>query len=120
MADAPAIFLCQVCDQTPERGHAPDCPGWLTMTEEQRTCAEQRELLERQREVAEVACESAQRTGAIVTAQRDKLREALIGLVGASEQDELDAMEAVIRATPAAAEDKAALLDAIHALKERA
>jgi hypothetical protein len=23
----PAIFLCQVCDQTPERGHAPDCPG---------------------------------------------------------------------------------------------
>lgn len=24
---APPIFLCQVCDQTPERGHAPDCPG---------------------------------------------------------------------------------------------
>ncbi len=31
--DCPPIFLCQICDQTPERGHAPDCPGTLKPVE---------------------------------------------------------------------------------------
>jgi len=57
MSETPAVFLCQVCDQTPERGHAPDCPGWLTMTDEARTLAERCELLARQLEVERVAVE---------------------------------------------------------------
>ncbi len=51
-------------------------------------------------------------------AERDRevLRTALVGLVGASTQDELEAMEAVIRLTPQPAQDKAVAIDAIHAL----
>lgn len=53
-------------------------------------------------------------------AARDKLRSALLGLVGASACEELEAMEMVIRAAPAPAADKAAILDAIHVLLELA
>jgi hypothetical protein len=45
------------------------------------------------------------------------LRKALIGLVGASAPDELDAMELVLRASEIPAADTAAAIDAIHALK---
>lgn len=48
--------------------------------------------------------------------ERDRLRAALVGLVGASEPAELREMELAMRVLPAPAEDKAATLDAIHAL----
>lgn len=44
------------------------------------------------------------------------LRAALVGLVGVDGRDELEAMELVIRFSPAPAADKAATIDAIHAL----
>jgi len=44
------------------------------------------------------------------------LRAALTALVGASESPELEQMEAAMRAMPAPAADKAASIDAIHAL----
>ena len=51
-----------------------------------------------------------------VEADRDRLRKALAGLVGASESDELKNMEAAMRMMPAPDEDKAVMLNAIHAL----
>ena len=47
-----------------------------------------------------------------------KLRTALIGLVGASDKKELEGMELAIRNLPAPMADKAASIDAIHALIE--
>jgi hypothetical protein len=44
------------------------------------------------------------------------LRAALVGLVGADGRAELEQMEAVMRLMPAPAADKAATIDAIHAL----
>lgn len=51
-----------------------------------------------------------------ITEQRDMLRKALSGLIGAESKEELQAMEALIRITHAPDEDKAAALNAIHAL----
>jgi hypothetical protein len=48
--------------------------------------------------------------------QRDLLRSALVGLVGVDGRAELEQMEAMMRLMPAPAEDKAATIDAIHAL----
>ncbi len=48
--------------------------------------------------------------------ERDRLRAALVGLVGADGRAELEQMETVMRTLPAAAEDKAVTIDAIHAL----
>ena len=48
--------------------------------------------------------------------ERDRLRAALVALVGVDGRDELGQMEAVMRLIPAPAEDKAATIDAIHAL----
>jgi len=48
--------------------------------------------------------------------QRDMLRAALVGLVGVDTRAELEQLEAVMRLTRAPAEDKAATIDAIHAL----
>jgi hypothetical protein len=48
--------------------------------------------------------------------QRARLRAALVGLVGVDGKDELEQMEAVMRLTPAPAQDKAVTIDAIHAL----
>lgn len=48
--------------------------------------------------------------------QRDLLRAALVKLVGADTKAELEQMEIVMRSLPAPAEDKAATIDAIHAL----
>lgn len=51
-----------------------------------------------------------------VEAERDLLRVALVKLVGVDGRAELSEMEAVMRLMPAPAEDKAATIDAIHAL----
>lgn len=51
-----------------------------------------------------------------IIAERDRMRRALEGLMGAYDMNTLRGMEISIRATPAPAEDKAAALDAIHAL----
>ena len=48
--------------------------------------------------------------------ERDQLRAALVGLIGVDGREELEQMEAVMRLMPAPAEDKAATIDAIHAL----
>lgn len=49
-----------------------------------------------------------------------KLRKALVDMVGASTKDELEAMELVIRAMPGVDQDKILALNAIHALLETA
>lgn len=51
-----------------------------------------------------------------VIEDRNRLRSALVGLVGASEPGDLRQMEAAIRVLPAPDEDKAATINAIHAL----
>jgi hypothetical protein len=51
-----------------------------------------------------------------VEAERDRLRAALVALVGVDGREELGQLEAVMRLTPAPAEDKSAAIDAIHAL----
>lgn len=48
--------------------------------------------------------------------QRDLLRAALVGLVGVDTRNDLEQMEVVMRLMPAPAQDKAATIDAIHAL----
>lgn len=48
--------------------------------------------------------------------ERDALRSALSGLVGATDRAELEAMEAAVRMMAAPADDKARSIDAIHAL----
>lgn len=49
-------------------------------------------------------------------AQRDQLRAAMVKLVGVDGRVELEQMEVAMRLMPAPAEDKAATVDAIHAL----
>ena len=49
-------------------------------------------------------------------AERDRLRAALVKLVGMDGKHDLEEMEAVMRLMPAPTEDKAATIDAIHAL----
>ena len=51
-----------------------------------------------------------------VILERDRLRSALVGLVGASEPDELRAMEAAIKSLPVPGDDAVAILTAIDAL----
>lgn len=51
-------------------------------------------------------------------AQRNTLRAALVGLIGVDGKDDLKALEATMRLMPAPAADKAASIDAIHALLE--
>ena len=46
------------------------------------------------------------------------LRDALIGLVGASGKDDLEKMEMLIRVAPAPDADKVGIINAIHALVE--
>ena len=48
--------------------------------------------------------------------ERDMLRAVLVKLVGLDGREELEQMEAAMRLMPAPAEDKAATIDAIHAL----
>jgi hypothetical protein len=48
--------------------------------------------------------------------ERDRLRAALVALIGVDGRAELEQMEAVMRLMPAPAEDRAASIDAIHAL----
>ncbi len=49
-----------------------------------------------------------------------KLKAVLIGLVGASEKDELEKMEMLIRVAPVPDTDKVGMLNAIHVLIELA
>ena len=49
-----------------------------------------------------------------------KLKAALIGLIGASEKDELEKMEMLIRVAPVPDTDKLGMLNAIHVLIELA
>ena len=49
-------------------------------------------------------------------ADRDRLRAALIGLVGASTRAELEQMEMALRSMPVVASDLTVTIDAIHAL----
>ena len=51
-----------------------------------------------------------------VKRQRDFLRGALIDLVGAAGDDELRQMETILRLTNVPADDKTAMLNAIHVL----
>lgn len=62
------------------------------------------------------ACEKHPMRAAV--RQRDRLYAALVGLVGASEPEELRVMELAMRQLPAPEEDKAATINAIHALIE--
>lgn len=48
--------------------------------------------------------------------ERDKLRAALLQMVGVETVEELKAMEAAIRLTPAPAADKATIIDTLHLL----
>ena len=50
----------------------------------------------------------------------ERLRKALIGLIGAETTKELDAMESILRATPAPESDKIAAINAIEALRTSA
>ena len=50
--------------------------------------------------------------------ERDQLRRALVGLVGADTLDELDAMEAGMRVLPVPEEDRVSTLNAIQALRD--
>jgi hypothetical protein len=52
-----------------------------------------------------------------VIEQRDKLRAALVGLIGLIGASELAAMELGVRSLPGCEEDKAVALNAIHALR---
>ena len=52
----------------------------------------------------------------IVKQQHNQLRAALAGLLGAESDEDLEAMEVIIRLTPAPNADKAAMLNAIHAM----
>ena len=51
-----------------------------------------------------------------IKGQRNQLRSALIGLVGAEDEEELQAMEVVLRLVAAPQADKAGMINAIHAL----
>jgi hypothetical protein len=51
-----------------------------------------------------------------VESQRDLLRSALVAIVGVDSRDELQEMELFLRSAAAPAEDKAAMIDAVHAL----
>ena len=52
----------------------------------------------------------------VVKQQCKQLRAALAGLIGAESDEDLRAMEVIIRIAPAPDADKAAMLNAIHAL----
>ncbi len=52
----------------------------------------------------------------VVEADRDRLRKALIGMVGEGDPSKLRAMELALRVLPVPDADKAAAINAIHAL----
>ena len=47
----------------------------------------------------------------------EKLKAALVGILGVQSKEELDSMEIILRALPSPASDKAAAIDAIDALR---
>lgn len=50
--------------------------------------------------------------------ERAKLRSALAGMIGVDGKEDLEKMESVLRMSPAPAEDKAQMIDALHALRD--
>ena len=54
------------------------------------------------------------------TPPHGELRDALVGLVGASTKKELEAMEIYMRSLPMPQADRVAMINAIHALIETA
>lgn len=52
-----------------------------------------------------------------VIEQRDKLRDALAGIIGASTKEQLDALELGLRTVPGSEADRAVALNAIDALR---
>ena len=64
------------------------------------------------------ACHSARVELVRLKAKSDRLHRALVGLVGASTKTELQMMELMMRSACAPSADKAASIDAIHALLE--
>lgn len=74
------------------------------------------ETAERERDQWKHLSGEAAKGLALADRQRDHLRTALVGLVGVDGRAELEQMEAVMRLMPAPAQDKAATIDAIHAL----
>lgn len=67
---------------------------------------------------SEVKCDECDGTGEVMPLdeQAIMLRAALARMVGVDTREELEQMELVMRAMPVPSEDKAAMLDAIHAL----
>lgn len=66
--------------------------------------------------IASQNAEDANARLAAVQQQNRALRSALAGLVGASTRDELEQIEVGLRLMSAPAQDKAAMIDAVHAL----
>ena len=60
--------------------------------------------------------ESANNAAGMLEAENARLRSALVGLIGADNEQELRQMEATMRLLPAPEEDKAVSINAIHAL----
>lgn len=67
-------------------------------------------------EAAELTLASERQRAEQAERERGRLRNALAGIVGASDPAELEQMEAAVRMMSAPADDKARSIDAIHAL----
>lgn len=78
--------------------------------------AEAIRVLEAERDAIADQCAEAERTLNQAWQERDRLRAALVGVIGADGREALEAMAAVIRAAVAPADDTAVSIDAIHAL----
>lgn len=68
------------------------------------------------RQSGRIAIDSGERIIETLRTERDIAVAALVGLVGSSTRAELEQMEMAMRLMPAPAADKAATIDAIHAL----
>ena len=82
-------------------------------------CEQLRAALKREnKEICEAVQDAArwQSRYQVVAQQRDRLRTALVALVGVDGRAELEQLEITMRLMAAPAEDKAASVDAIHAL----
>lgn len=91
--------------------HVADVRGWGHITGQGACRLEEGEAIEIQSANARLIAAAP-----TLFAERNRLRVALVQLVGVDGPAELAEMEAVMRLMPAPAEDKAATIDAIHAL----
>lgn len=100
----PRYRIVQRVAELPDRTSPDDWPDAMLVTADELSQIISEEWAEVEREIA------------ALREQRDKLRAALAALVGASEREELEQLEAMMRLMHAPAADKAASIDAIHAL----